>query len=240
MAEWFVEEGIGETRAVRLECDEIAEARLDWHEPLGAGAVVEARLVSRRRGSARGIAEAGEGRQILVDRLPPGATGGSPIRVIIQRPAMAESGRGKLARGRPSEAPTGPAPLLAERLGTEGHTVRRVRRFPAGDWNALLADAFAGEIAFPGGTLLLSPTPAMTLIDIDGEDQPARLALAACEPVARTLRRLDIGGSIGIDFPTLSEKADRRARPPTAAARSRRRRYPPPARHPRRAGRDCP
>lgn len=211
MAEWFIEQGIGETRAVRLEAGEIAEARLDWPGERAAGAVAEARLVSRGRGSARGIAVFADGSRALVDRLPPGASEGAALRLLITRPAMVESARGKLARARPSDAPPRPAPTLAERLAAEEHAVREVSRFPGDGWNALMAEAFAREIAFPGGALILSPTPAMTLIDVDGEDDPARLALAACPAIAGALRRFDIGGSIGVDFPTLPDKADRRA-----------------------------
>ena len=209
MAEWFVEHGIGETRGVRLEGGEIGEARLDWSEPLAPGAIVEARLASRLRNSTRGTAQLTGGSQVLVDRLPPDVTEGAAIRLLVTRPALAETGRLKLARGRISDAPPRPAPTLAESLAAEGHAVHEVRRFPDGDWNALMAEAFAREVTFQGGALVLTPTPAMVLVDIDGDAPPARLALAACAPLAAALRRLDIGGSVGIDFPTLADKADR-------------------------------
>lgn len=211
MAEWLIENGIGEIRAVRLEGGEIAEARLEWPGELAAGAVVAARLVARGKGASRGTAELADGTRVLVDRLGRGATEGRLVHLEITRPALAEAGRGKLARACLSTAEPHPAPSLAERLAAAGHAVREVARFPAGDWNALLAEAFAGEISFPGGALLLSPTPAMTLVDIDGEADPRTLALAACAPIASTLRRFDIGGSIGIDFPSLADRADRRA-----------------------------
>jgi hypothetical protein len=104
----------------------------------------------------------------------------------------------------------GPAATLAERLRAEGHDVRVVRAFPTGDGAELAAEAFAGEVAFPGGSLQFSPTPAMLLIDVDGTLDARALALAAVAPLAEALRRFDIGGSIGIDFPTLADKADRR------------------------------
>jgi ribonuclease G len=144
-----------------------------------------------------------------VDRLPVPAAEGSTIRLEVTRPALAERGRLKRARARPTQAPPRPAPSLAERLRSEEREARIVRRFPA-DWDELIGEAFAGETAFAGGSLSFCPTPAMLLIDIDGTLPPLALALAAVPVLAAALRRFDIGGSIGIDFPTLAAKADRR------------------------------
>ena len=203
---WYVEEGIGEHRAVLLEGGEVIAARIEWPESLAAGEVADAVLVSRAAGSARGTVRFPSREEALVDRLPREAAEGAPIRVEVTRAAIAERGRTKLAQARPSEAPPRAAPSLAERLGA-----RVVRRFPAADWDELYAEAWDGEIAFSGGSLTLSPTPAMTLIDIDGAPGPKTLALAAVPAIAEAVRRFDVGGSIGIDFPTLPDKADRRA-----------------------------
>jgi ribonuclease G len=206
LAEWLVEEGIGEERAILLEGDEIVAARLQWPGTLAAGQVEDAKLVSRVSGSPRGTARFESGEEALVGRLPRDASEGAPLRLKITRAAISEAGRTKLAQARPTDEPPRPAPSLAEAL-----QARLVHRLPVSGWDELVADAFAGEIAFDGGSLILSPTPAMTLIDIDGALPPRQLALAAIPAIAATLRRLDIGGSIGIDFPTLSEKDDRRA-----------------------------
>ena len=48
-------------------------------------------------------------------------------------------------------------------------------------------------------------------MDIDGALPPRELALAAVPALAQAIGQLDLAGSIGIDFPTLSDKADRRA-----------------------------
>jgi hypothetical protein len=167
-------------------------------------------LVSRAAGSPRGTARFAGGAEALVDRLPASAAEGSPIRLEITRPALAEQGRRKLARARPTSRPAA-APDLAGQLRGEGHGVRTVRRFPAGDWDELIAEAFAAESTFSGGALQFSPTPAMLLVDIDGSLAPRTLALAAVPALASALRRFDAGGSIGIDFPTLPAKADRKA-----------------------------
>lgn len=210
MAEWLVEEGIGEDRAIRLDGDDIIAARIQWVGELTAGLIEDAVLVSRAAGSRRGTARLASGHDVLVDKLPPTASEGAPIRVEIVRPAIGERGRRKLGQARPVDAAPRPALSLAERLRDEGHAVRVVRDFPA-SWADLAAEAFAAEVAFPGGSLQFSPTPAMLLVDIDGTLAPRPLALAAVQPLAHALRRLDIGGSIGTDFPTLQEKADRRA-----------------------------
>lgn len=210
MAEWLVEEGIGEDRAVRLDGDDIIAARVQWPGELTVGLIEDAVLVSRAAGSRRGTARFANGEEVLVDKLPPAASEGAPIRVEVTRPPIGERGRRKLGQARPVDAAPRPALSLAERLRDEGHAVRVVRDFPA-SWADLAAEAFAAEVAFPGGSLQFSPTPAMLLVDIDGTLAPRPLALAAVQPLADALRRFDLGGSIGIDFPTLQEKADRRA-----------------------------
>jgi len=93
----------------------------------------------------------------------------------------------------------------------DGHDVRIVREFPASDGSELAAEALAGEVTFSGGSLQFGLTPAMLVIDVDGTLDPHALALAAVAPLAAALLRFDVGGSIGIDFPTLESKADRRA-----------------------------
>jgi hypothetical protein len=211
LAEWLLEEGIGEDRAIRRDGDRIVEARVQWPDELTVGLVEDAILVSRTRGSPRGTARFANGEEALVDKLPSSASEGAPIRLEVTRPVLGERGRRKLARARPAEAPPHPAPTLAERLRAEGHEVRIVREFPAGDGAELAAEAFAAEVAFPGGALQFSPTPAMLLVDVDGTLAPRDLALAAVAPLAEALRRFDAGGSIGIDFPTLADRADRRA-----------------------------
>ena len=62
------------------------------------------------------------------------------------------------------------------------------------------------HVGFTGGELRISPTPAMTLIDVDGYLPAQELAVLGASAAARAIRRLDIGGSIGIDFPTSPEQ----------------------------------
>ena len=205
MPDWLIEEGIGEHRAVRLAGGRIVEARVDWLGSMSAGHVAEATLVSRAAGSARGTVRLASGEEALVDRLPAGSREGAAVRLEVTRAALAESGRLKRAQARPTTAGPRAAPSLAEAL-----SARVVPRFPDGLWEDVWADAWTGEIAFPGGALLFAPTPAMTVVDIDGNMPPPQLAREAVGPLAAALRRLDLGGSIAIDFPSLADKAQRR------------------------------
>lgn len=206
MAEWLIEQGIAEERALLVENGAVLAARIDWPDAAGFGAVVEAKLTSRTRGAKRGTALLSNGTELLIDGLPPEASEGASIRVRITRAAIAESGRFKRAQARPSEDALRPALTLAEQTGGQ-----IVPAFPAGLWDDVFADGWSGSFAFAGGSLTVSPTPAMTLIDIDGTLPPRDLAMAAVPAIATAIRRLDLGGSIGIDFPSLSDKADRRA-----------------------------
>ncbi len=206
MAEWLVEHGIGESRALLIDGSKVLAARLHWPGELAAGFVEDAVLVARSKGGARGRARFASGEEALVDRLPKDASEGATIRLEVTRPRMAEVGRQKLAQARPTDEPLRPAPNLEQQTGG-----KVVRHFPAGLWEEVWQAASQGTVDFAGGSLLFSVTPAMTLIDIDGEGSPRELALAAIPALANCLRQFDLGGSIGIDFPTISDKAGRKA-----------------------------
>jgi ribonuclease G len=211
LAEWRVEEGIGEERALLVEDDDVLAARLHWPGGLAAGQVEDAVLAQFDPARRRGTARFASGEEALVDKLPADSREGAAVRLEVTRAAIAERGRLKRAQARPSQAAPRPAPSLAEALAQEGGEVRPVRRFPLSAWEDVWAEAWSGEIPFAGGALLFAVTPAMTLVDVDGGAAPVQLARAAVVPLARAIRRLDLGGAIGIDFPSLARKEDRRA-----------------------------
>jgi len=208
---WLVEEGIGEDRAIRLTGTTITHALLDWHDAIRPGLVEDAILVSRQAGSSRGVARFSNGQGALVDRLPSDASEGAPIRLEITRAAIMESRRNKMAQARPSSKQTQPANSLAEQLRQSGNSVEIVRRFPDCDWDELVGEALDQHLSFAQGALHFSPTPAMTLVDVDTNLGPEAGALAAVKPLAASLKRFGIGGSIGIDFPTVQDKSARKA-----------------------------
>ena len=226
MREWLIEDGIGEDRAILRDGDAIVAARVCWREPWRAGAVAQARLDHRHPGTRRGAVQLPDGTMALVDALAPEMTTGASLMVRITRAALAEAGRYKLAQCRPAgDVPARPAPSLAETLGANGGgepgiAVRQIgmldHAFDAASWSDLIEQAGSGVVDFGvsdsgAGRLTISPTPAMTLIDIDGPPPLLALALSAVEPIAAACARFDLGGSVGIDFPGLATREERQA-----------------------------
>jgi hypothetical protein len=217
MAEWLHEAGIGEERAILVNRGAIIAARVVWDEPWRAGAVADARLVIRIPGTRRAVVRLPDGIEAMAEGLDPKLTEGAAVRVRITRGAIAEKGRTKLPQARAAGAGDAPsaAPTLLEELVAGPLPVRSLaayeRGFEDAGWDDLVEEALTGEIGFSGGSLVISPAPAMTLIDVDGPPPIPALALAAVPAIIGALLRLDIGGSVGIDFPSLPEKAQRQA-----------------------------
>lgn len=202
MAEWLIEDGIAEKRALLVESERVLAARVMWPGELTAGTRCTGKLTAKLKGTRRGVTLLDDGSEALVDHLPPAVTEGQQIDLLITRAPLAERGRLKRAQARLAGDET-PAPSFPQG--------RIVHRFPAGLWEEVWHAASSASLDFPGGEILVSVTPAMTLIDIDGTGEPRSVALAAVPAIARALDWFDCGGNIGIDFPTLAAKADRRA-----------------------------
>ncbi len=213
MPEWLYEAGIGEARAALVDDGAIVEAAIEL-DGLRLGTVARGRLADLIPGGMGVVAlDAGEA---LLTRIPPGITKGALLTVEIVREAIPEPGRPKLARARATDAAPAAGPDLLARLTASGTAVRQCRAhqpdaLEAAGWSELLDEAITGDIVFAKGALRMSPTPAMTLFDVDGPAPIEPLAIAAARSVALAIRRHGIGGSIGIDFPTLGSKTARQA-----------------------------
>ena len=201
--EWWIERGIGESRLVRIEGGEIIAARILVDGIVPAGTILEARLA---RAGKPGIAVA-DGQEYVLRAGAHDATEGQPIRIEVVRETIpgAEPWKRPLAKisgeePRDLDFPASELPFPSPRDPLQD----------AG-WSDLLEEARSGIVAFAGGGLRVSPTPAMTLIDVDGTLPTLELAMAGAKAAARTILRHGIGGSIGIDLPTVQGKEQRTA-----------------------------
>ena len=217
MIEWLYEDGIGEERAILVENGQIIEARIQRRDGIKPGAVLKAQLVTRVVAGTRGIVKLANGGEAYLSPLPKGLNEGASLTVEVTRVSIDEKSRFKLpvVKAIPDRAAEDGPTLLAQIEGNE-HPVaycfaHSEDRFEACGWSELLEEARTGLMAFEGGALQVSLTPAMTLIDVDGDLPPPALALAASTAAAEAVRRLDLQGNIGIDFPTLEAKAHRQA-----------------------------
>ena len=217
-AEILIERGIGAIRALVIDGGTIVAAHVERDDQSpAAGAVHVARLTKILEPGRRGIMRIGD-HEGLIEPLPYCPEGGL-LRVEVTRAALHEAGRPRLAKLRniegdaTSEGEVRGGPDLAARLAGQGRLVRLSGvgedRLEAAGWSETVEAARSGHVAFAGGLLTISPTPAMTVIDIDGPGDPEVLALAAAGAVAAAIACFDLQGSIGIDFPTLEGKAAR-------------------------------
>jgi len=196
LPEWLIERGIGETRAALVDHGEVIEARVRRDGVVPAGTILEAKLVA----VAPRVAVEADGETFLLPRGVSGVSEGRTLRVEVTREALGGAEPWKRGLARITSEPPRPAPPLAE--GREG---------PIAGWDDLLEEARSGIVSFDGGELRIEPTAAMTMIDVDGWLVPPELAQVAAWAAARAITRLDLGGSVGVDFPTLRGKDARLA-----------------------------
>jgi ribonuclease G len=200
LPEWLVERGIGETRAALIDGGAIVEARIMVDGIVPHGTVLDARLTDVGRNGRNAIATGPNGEQYLLPRGAPGSTQGAAVKIEITRSAIpgTEPWKRSLARLAVESPPPAAASLGVRDLGFPASR----DELGAAGWDDVLDQARSGMVAFAGGELRIAPTPAMTLIDVDGFLPVDELAVAGAAEAARTVLRLDIGGSIGIDLPT--------------------------------------
>ena len=186
--------------------DRIVEARVLLDGTVPAGSVVECRLRSVGTGGRNALAVTANGVELLLPRRPGGVSEGAAIRAEITREAIPGHEGWKRSLGRVTDAPATLAALPGSPIPFP----------PSGEdlleqagWSGLLEQARTGIVRFHGGELKAYVTPAMTLIDVDGVLPPAELAVAGAAAAGAAIRRLGIGGSIGIDLPTTPGKEPR-------------------------------
>ena len=203
MPDWLVERGIGERRAVRLQGGEITASRVLLDGIVPAGSILSAKLL---RAGKPAIAAA-DGQEFVLRDGAGAATEGQAIAIEVTREAIPGGEHWKRPLAKLSNEEPRAAVIDAKEL-----------QFPSphdsledSGWSDLLEEARTGIVAFAGGALRVSPTPAMTLIDVDGTLPPPELAMAGAKAAARTIMRHGIGGSIGIDLPTVQGKEQRTA-----------------------------
>lgn len=208
MPEWLVERGIGETRAVLIEKGEIVEARIELEGIVPAGTVIAARLVNSGTNGRNAVARDEQVCEYLLPRGAPGVTEGGKLKIEITRSAIPGGEPWKRPSARVADQPSSePARPSGRELGLPSP---RDELGEAG-WNELIEEARSGVVRFTGGELRIETTSAMTMIDVDGNLGPDELALLGAAEAAKAIRRLDIGGSIGIDLPTVGSRTTRQS-----------------------------
>jgi hypothetical protein len=209
--EWIYEEGLGEARAVLTDQGRIVEVLVEWESPHPKpGSIVSGRLRAHR------IAELDDGGEAYLDPLQHPVTEGAKIKLLITREALPEPGKPKRMRARcvaPDTLLTA-GPSLLQRLEATGHLIRTPTLKDADEledagWSECLEQAETGLVPFNGGALVISMTPGMTVIDIDGTAPVETLAMDGVKAAARAIRLFGIAGNIAIDVPSLPDKAAR-------------------------------
>jgi len=207
LPEWLIERGIGETRWALVEHGEIVEARIEREGTIRAGTVIAARLIDTGSAGRNAIASSDDGTEYLLPQGAPGRTHGATLGIEITREAIPGNEPWK----RPLARVSSDEPCAAEPGKGRDLTFPGADLLGGAGWNDLIDEARTGLVRFAGGELRISPTPAMTLIDVDGYLPPDELAVRGGAAAANAIRRLDIGGSIGVDLPSAGSKAARQA-----------------------------
>lgn len=212
MPEWLVEHGIAEVRAALVDNGQILEARIELEGATPAGSVVETRVANVGQNGRNAVAKDLSGIEYLLPQGAGRSTQGSVLNIEVTREVIPGAEPWKRPIGRVATIAASAVPPLERRLAARS-LVFPNRRDELGEagWTDLLEEAASGLIRFAGGQLQIFATPAMTLIDVDGTSPASELMITGAREAARAILRLDIGGNIGMDLPTLREKSARSA-----------------------------
>jgi hypothetical protein len=209
LPEWLYEDGIGESRAILVEENTILEAAIELPDDVRVGTVLTGHLRDLGNDGKGGWISAPP-KDVFLPVLPSNLTKGQLVRVEVIREQILEPRFPKSLVGRVTDQPARPGPSLAERIGRhKALSPSRFDLFEQAGWSDVLEEAISGEIYFDGGQVRLSLTPAMTLLDVDGQLPLEDLAIAGARAAASGIRRHGVGGSIGIDLPTVTSRGTR-------------------------------
>ncbi len=211
---WLFEAGIGEDRAALVRSGQIVEAHIERHGGIKGGEVCEARLAKKLATGKRAIVHLPDGSDALLSTAPASLSEGQKIIVEIMREAIDEKSRFKWPLVKVTDKTPRKAATLVERIESGDYPVQHCQahepdHLGEAGWHELTDEARSGLVRFSGGSLQIALTPAMTLIDVDGELPPPELACVAARESARVIRRLQLQGSIAIDFPNVEDKPAR-------------------------------
>ena len=219
--EILFEAGIGESRAAVLEQGRLVEAFIerDTDPHFLPGARWTARITKALTPQPRALVMLGDV-EALLEPLPAGYGEGRLLVVEMTRQALPEAGRPRLMKCSPhieiaplaAPAPMQAGPTLEQRLRARGRPMRHLQpheedALEAHGWSEILEEAMTGVVAFPQGLLTIVRTAAMTLIDVDGASDSATLMRHGVEAAVRAIALQNISGNIGIDLPTVADKA---------------------------------
>lgn len=206
----LIEAAPGATRALVLDGETVIEAHLRRSDvALPLGLVAPAQLVRREAGHA--VVQIAGAEALLIPRPADWHEGQTRLAHVV-REARSDGVRDKQARVVAHGGPAAAAPELTVQLARhELVSPFGPDRLADAGWDAVVEEAVTGVVDFPGGRLLMAPTPAMLVIDVDGAGDAGRLAEAAARAVAATIRRHAIGGPVVVDFPSLGGRAARSA-----------------------------
>lgn len=206
----LIEAAPGATRALVLDGERVVAAHLRRSDvALPAGLIAPARLLCREAGQAVVMMA---GTQAVLKPVPATWHEGQTQLAQVVHEARSDGTRHKQARVSAHPGPAAPAPDLAQLL--PGHEVVApygADRLAQAGWDDVIEEAVTGIVDFPGGRLLMAPTPAMLVIDVDGTGDSGRLAETAARAVAAAIGRHGIGGPVVVDFPSLGGRAARAA-----------------------------
>ncbi len=216
LAEWLYEDGIGENRALLIDGGIVRAIRIERKIAFHTckyGLITSAKLLKKH--GKGGFALLDDGTEVVLRNWPQNYSEGQTIIAEVVREPLLERTRQKPAIIR--AAPDGeiqPAPSLLDNIIASQTVYRKCANhdddtLAKAGWYEVLEQAENGVVPFAGGKLIVDEAAAMTMIDVDGDEDNVSLAKKAAVAAAQGIQSFDIQGGVGIDFPTIESKSDR-------------------------------